>query len=300
MRSLVGFGTRHTLSDTLSPTRGIGAARRWIHARFDSHLPRLRRLPRGAGCLRDLSGIAPGAGAHAGGQRPRYSARDERPRPVRPPERRHRQPRLGHHERPRLQPGRQRQRERRLGGPGGRTGPLALSLPRIHCLRRPLRGREWAPRRADGGRHGQGEGLAPHRGHQQRHDRQHGGERRHQRHDDGPCLLGGYPPDGNRFGAPGPARDGRRGGRQLPPARALHQGGRRPVLPFPRRLAHLPARPLRPRRAPPALCRSRLSRGPPDGGARELHPPAPGYPGRERRGVRGRDRRGELLRTRGR
>ncbi|HEY2806739.1 MAG TPA: M28 family metallopeptidase [Gemmatimonadales bacterium] len=35
-RQLVAFGTRHTLSDTLSPIRGIGAARRWIHARFDS------------------------------------------------------------------------------------------------------------------------------------------------------------------------------------------------------------------------------------------------------------------------
>lgn len=31
---LVGFGTRHTLSDTLSETRGIGAARRWIKAQF--------------------------------------------------------------------------------------------------------------------------------------------------------------------------------------------------------------------------------------------------------------------------
>ena len=30
--TLVAFGTRNTLSDTLSPTRGIGAARRWIHA----------------------------------------------------------------------------------------------------------------------------------------------------------------------------------------------------------------------------------------------------------------------------
>ncbi len=35
IRRLVGFGTRHTLSDTLSPTRGIGAARRWIKAEFD-------------------------------------------------------------------------------------------------------------------------------------------------------------------------------------------------------------------------------------------------------------------------
>jgi hypothetical protein len=31
---LVGFGTRHTLSDTASPTRGIGAARRWVAAEF--------------------------------------------------------------------------------------------------------------------------------------------------------------------------------------------------------------------------------------------------------------------------
>ncbi|MBL8998375.1 MAG: M28 family peptidase [Gemmatimonadetes bacterium] len=32
--TLVAFGTRHTMSDTLSPTRGIGAARRWIHAQL--------------------------------------------------------------------------------------------------------------------------------------------------------------------------------------------------------------------------------------------------------------------------
>ncbi len=32
---LVGFGTRHTLSDTTSSTSGIGAARRWIKAAFD-------------------------------------------------------------------------------------------------------------------------------------------------------------------------------------------------------------------------------------------------------------------------
>jgi hypothetical protein len=30
IRKLVNFGTRHTLSDTKSDTRGIGAARRWI------------------------------------------------------------------------------------------------------------------------------------------------------------------------------------------------------------------------------------------------------------------------------
>lgn len=35
IRTLVSFGTRHTLSDTGSDTRGIGAARRWIHAEFE-------------------------------------------------------------------------------------------------------------------------------------------------------------------------------------------------------------------------------------------------------------------------
>ncbi|MDO9519680.1 MAG: M28 family peptidase [Pseudohongiella sp.] len=33
--TLAGFGTRHTLSETESDTRGIGAARRWIKAEFD-------------------------------------------------------------------------------------------------------------------------------------------------------------------------------------------------------------------------------------------------------------------------
>ena len=32
---LVGFGTRHTLSDTISATRGIGAARRWVKSSFE-------------------------------------------------------------------------------------------------------------------------------------------------------------------------------------------------------------------------------------------------------------------------
>ena len=33
---LVAFGTRHTLSDTKSDTRGIGAARRWVKGRFEA------------------------------------------------------------------------------------------------------------------------------------------------------------------------------------------------------------------------------------------------------------------------
>lgn len=35
IQKLVGFGTRHTLSQTDSDTRGIGAARRWVKAEFE-------------------------------------------------------------------------------------------------------------------------------------------------------------------------------------------------------------------------------------------------------------------------
>ncbi|RMF13633.1 MAG: M20/M25/M40 family metallo-hydrolase [Alphaproteobacteria bacterium] len=45
VETLVGFGTRHTLSETKSPSRGIGAARRWIEAEF-------RRISKACGgCL---------------------------------------------------------------------------------------------------------------------------------------------------------------------------------------------------------------------------------------------------------
>jgi len=63
VRKLVTFGTRHTLSDTKSETRGIGAARRWLKQRleeisretggrlevaFERHdLPPTRRVPLG-------------------------------------------------------------------------------------------------------------------------------------------------------------------------------------------------------------------------------------------------------------
>ncbi|MDB5791960.1 MAG: aminopeptidase [Massilia sp.] len=62
VEKLVGFGTRHTMSDTTSDTRGIGAARRWIRSElercgaaaggrlqvaFDSHVhPVMARLSR--------------------------------------------------------------------------------------------------------------------------------------------------------------------------------------------------------------------------------------------------------------
>src|SRR6056297_3700298 len=36
IRTLAGFDNRHTMSDTTSDTRGIGAARRWIKAEFET------------------------------------------------------------------------------------------------------------------------------------------------------------------------------------------------------------------------------------------------------------------------
>lgn len=41
VEKLVSFGTRHTLSETQSETRGIGAARRWIKSEFKSYGPKL-------------------------------------------------------------------------------------------------------------------------------------------------------------------------------------------------------------------------------------------------------------------
>jgi hypothetical protein len=35
IKTLTEFGTRHTLSDTVSKKRGVGAARRWIKAEFE-------------------------------------------------------------------------------------------------------------------------------------------------------------------------------------------------------------------------------------------------------------------------
>jgi Zn-dependent M28 family amino/carboxypeptidase len=37
VKKLVSFGTRHTLSDTKSATRGIGAAQRWVKSEFDTY-----------------------------------------------------------------------------------------------------------------------------------------------------------------------------------------------------------------------------------------------------------------------
>ncbi len=60
IEKLVSFGTRHTLSDTTSPTRGIGAAREWLRSELASYsrsldanlesfdAPKSVRLPDGA------------------------------------------------------------------------------------------------------------------------------------------------------------------------------------------------------------------------------------------------------------
>ena len=37
VRKMVSYGTRHTLSDTQSKTRGIGAARKWVFAEFEKY-----------------------------------------------------------------------------------------------------------------------------------------------------------------------------------------------------------------------------------------------------------------------
>ncbi|HKA21318.1 MAG TPA: peptidase M28, partial [Blastocatellia bacterium] len=37
IKKLVSFGTRHSLSETESNERGIGAARRWIKSEFDRY-----------------------------------------------------------------------------------------------------------------------------------------------------------------------------------------------------------------------------------------------------------------------
>ena len=56
IRTLVGFGTRHTLSETESEARGIGAARRWIHDEFE----RISRACGGCLEVRYVSGTVSG------------------------------------------------------------------------------------------------------------------------------------------------------------------------------------------------------------------------------------------------
>ncbi|HEV8538040.1 MAG TPA: M28 family metallopeptidase [Bacteroidota bacterium] len=75
VQALVGFKTRHTLSDTTSSTSGIGAARRWIKSEFDRSAassegrmsvefqeftaPPSQRIPRPAKIVNVIATIAP-------------------------------------------------------------------------------------------------------------------------------------------------------------------------------------------------------------------------------------------------
>ncbi|MCK6477992.1 MAG: M28 family metallopeptidase [Phycisphaerales bacterium] len=81
--TLAGFGTRHTLSDTASETRGIGAARRWIKAEMEKSaaasggrmrvefeefdLPPGARIPQGARVVNVIA-VLPGSMPEAAGR----------------------------------------------------------------------------------------------------------------------------------------------------------------------------------------------------------------------------------------
>jgi hypothetical protein len=60
LKKMEGFGTRHTLSTTTQPDRGIGAARQWIYDQFKSYSPRLEvsfdayNVPAGGRVFRDV------------------------------------------------------------------------------------------------------------------------------------------------------------------------------------------------------------------------------------------------------
>lgn len=84
VEALAAFGTRHTLSDATSPTRGIGAARTWIKAKFDEfsaatggrlesrletfEQPPVTRVPQG-GTLVNVVAVLPGTMPEAAGRR---------------------------------------------------------------------------------------------------------------------------------------------------------------------------------------------------------------------------------------
>lgn len=78
--TLAGFGTRHTLSDTTSPTRGVGAARAWlakelarapgVQVTLEAHLVPAdgKRLPRDTAIV-DVVGVLPGEAPAAANRR---------------------------------------------------------------------------------------------------------------------------------------------------------------------------------------------------------------------------------------
>lgn len=72
MKKLESFGTRHTMSAQEDPSRGIGAAKRWIYGEFQSYSPRLQvsyhnfLVKKGGNAVRDVElanviAVLPGA-----------------------------------------------------------------------------------------------------------------------------------------------------------------------------------------------------------------------------------------------
>ncbi|CAG0954697.1 Aminopeptidase YwaD [Phycisphaerales bacterium] len=71
VEALAAFGTRHSLSDTTSPTRGIGAARNWLKSQMESYrgglqvafdvhqIPPMQRMPQG-GEIMNVVAVLPG------------------------------------------------------------------------------------------------------------------------------------------------------------------------------------------------------------------------------------------------
>src|SRR5262245_23189945 len=80
VEKLASFGTRHTLSDTESDSRGIGAARRWLKQQFESYggrlqvsfeefdAPKMQRLPDGAHLV-NVVAVLPGTMPEAADRR---------------------------------------------------------------------------------------------------------------------------------------------------------------------------------------------------------------------------------------
>ncbi len=251
VRKLVSFGTRHTLSDPDNPTRGIGAARRWIKAELESYAKESggRLIVEEDSFVQPVGAAGPEADhpGQPGGHPARRSAGLARPlarrqRALRldpPADVRHRDRR----------PGRQRRRLGHGGLDGAGPGDVEIPLRRHARLPgRPRRGARLA-RRDPLGREGEGRG-AEHRGDaDRRHRRQHPRRQRRPRQPPGPRLLRRRPRHRDRGPGPGPPDRRRRERRPVPPARPLHQGGRRALRPRLRGHPRLPPRPLRPRAA---------------------------------------------------
>ena len=281
LRTLVGFGTRNTLSDTSSPTRGIGAARQWIFDELTRTSPRLQVSLRHAPDREGRRQRPDHAECRAAQRRRRASgtigAADIRERPLRLAE-----PAAGRASSA-LNRGTTAPPARTLDpnvdAPGanddGSGTVLVMELARVfaesrHRLRRHARVHRGGRRRAGADRRararaaGQGGSNSGAGGVQQRHRRRRRGRRRQRRRNHHPSLLGGP--------------------RRLPVASAGHvrRPGRRPLRTVAQGAAAGTARSVLPRRRPHRVESRRCRRGRLPRVARELR--APARPERHARG----------------